>query len=102
MFLMMHPSIATIASSTPTIDVASVIPKAEEALLGKHNGITPSLEYLVLADGSVALTHVVQIQNEDEFTWYEAFIDAHSGEIVSVTDFVADASVSRIVIVTSR
>lgn len=62
--------------------------------MGKVNDIEPTLEYLVRDDGSVSLTHVVQVRNDTEGTWYEAFVDAHSGEILSVTDFVADATVS--------
>lgn len=38
-------------------------------------------------------THVVQIQNDTTGTWFEAFVDAHSGDLVTVTDFVARASV---------
>ncbi|KAF8886770.1 Fungalysin metallopeptidase-domain-containing protein [Infundibulicybe gibba] len=81
-----------IAASTPSLDVQSVIPNAENALNGKFNGHAPTLEYLVQSDGSIALTHVVQIQNNRTGTWFEAFLDAHSGEILSVTDFVAKAS----------
>ncbi|KAG5637838.1 hypothetical protein H0H81_003043 [Sphagnurus paluster] len=82
-----------IAASKPTVDVKSIIPKAEQALDGKYNDHPPSLEYLVRPDGSASLTHVIQIRNEEAGTWYEAFVDAHSGDILSVTDFVADASV---------
>lgn len=89
---------AKIAASTPTLTVEQAIPKAEDALAGKYNGYKTSLEYLVKPDGSIALAHVVQIQNEEEFTWYEAFVDAHSGEILSVVDFVAEASVSYLVL----
>ncbi|RDB26236.1 Extracellular metalloproteinase 9 [Hypsizygus marmoreus] len=81
-----------IASSTPSVTVESTIPKTEEALDGKYNGHPASLEYLARPDGSVSLTHVIQIQNEETGTWFEAFVDAHSGEIVSVTDFVSDAT----------
>ncbi|EEB91178.1 hypothetical protein MPER_10503, partial [Moniliophthora perniciosa FA553] len=81
-----------IADSTPTVDVNSVIAKVEEALDGKKNEIEPTLEYLALEDGSVALVHVFQVQNEEVNSWYEAYVDAHSGELLSVTDFVADAS----------
>ncbi|KAF9469113.1 Fungalysin metallopeptidase-domain-containing protein [Collybia nuda] len=81
-----------IAPSKPTVDVKSAIPKAEEALDGKYNNHPASLEYLVQPDGSIALVHVVQIQNEVAGTWYEVFVDAHSGIILSVTDFVSDAS----------
>ncbi|KAI3612837.1 putative extracellular elastinolytic metalloproteinase precursor, partial [Moniliophthora roreri] len=80
------------ADSTPTVDVNTVIAKVEEALEGKKNEIEPTLEYLALPDGSAALVHVFQVQNVEENTWYEAYVDAHSGELLSVTDFVADAS----------
>lgn len=36
----------------------------------------------------------MQIRNEAKGTWYDAFVDAHSGELVHVTDFVAKASVN--------
>ncbi|KAK0184108.1 Fungalysin metallopeptidase-domain-containing protein [Armillaria mellea] len=83
---------SNIAPSTPSIVLdSSLISKVEDTLLGTHNGIT-SLEYLARPDGSVALAHVVQVQNDDTNSWYEAFVDAHSGEILSVTDFVAEAT----------
>ena len=66
----------------------------EGLLEGKYNGHPTSLEYLARPDGSAVLTFVAQIQNEAENTWYEAFIDAHSGDLVSVIDFTAEAAVS--------
>lgn len=86
--------VGKIADSAPTVDVESVIAKAEDALDGKYNNHPTSLEYLARPDGSVSLVHVIQIQNEEVNSWYEAYVDAHSGEILSVTDFTADASVS--------
>ncbi|KAK7034645.1 hypothetical protein VNI00_012287, partial [Paramarasmius palmivorus] len=83
---------ANIADSTPTFDVKDAIKVAEDALEGKHNDIEPTLEYLARPDGSVALTHVIQVKNDDAKTWYEAFVDAHSGELLSITDFVAHAT----------
>ena len=69
----------------------SFISDIEAQLDGKFNDFA-SLEYVAKADGSVALVHVVQIRNEETNAWYEAMVDAHSGELVSITDFVADAS----------
>uniref|UniRef100_A0A0W0GDM7 Extracellular metalloproteinase n=2 Tax=Moniliophthora roreri TaxID=221103 RepID=A0A0W0GDM7_MONRR len=83
---------SNIADSTPTFDVQQAIETAEGALEGKHNDIEPTLEYLARPDGSVALTHVIQIKNDDARTWYEAFVDAHSGELLSITDFVSHAT----------
>ncbi|KAF8886309.1 metalloprotease [Infundibulicybe gibba] len=60
-----------ITASTPSLNVRSVIPSAENALNGKFNGHPPTLEYL----------------NDKTGAWFEAFMDAHSGDILSVTDF---------------
>jgi len=37
--------------------------------------------------------HTIQVQNEDVNSWHEVYVDAHSGEILSATDYVADATV---------
>jgi extracellular elastinolytic metalloproteinase len=91
----------SIPSSKPTISLEDAISAAEKALEGKFNGHKATLEYLALEDGSVALTHVVQIQNEASGVWKEAFIDAHTGRLISVTDFVAKASY-RVVPITKQ
>ncbi|KAG6845471.1 hypothetical protein H0H87_008831 [Tephrocybe sp. NHM501043] len=78
-----------IADSKPTLSVKDIIPIAEKVLDGKYNGHPPTLEYFAQPDGTAVLTHVVQIQNEDLGTWYEAFVDAHDGQFRSLTDFVA-------------
>ncbi|PBK88815.1 hypothetical protein ARMGADRAFT_1033793 [Armillaria gallica] len=36
-----------------------------------------------------ALTHIIQIKNEESGGWFEAFVDIHTGEVVSATDFVS-------------
>jgi extracellular elastinolytic metalloproteinase len=38
------------------------------------------------------LTYVVEVQDEATHAWFEAFVDATTGELVSVTDFVAKAT----------
>ena len=60
---------------------------------GKFNEHPATLEFVAKEDNSLALAHVVQIQNDETGAWFEAFIDAHSGELVHVTDFVTKASV---------
>jgi extracellular elastinolytic metalloproteinase len=82
----------SVPPSKPTVSLQDAISTAENALHAKFNHYPPTLEYLALDDGSVALTHVVQIQDND--IWKEAFIDAHSAQLRAVTDFVAKASVS--------
>lgn len=81
-----------IASSTPTVSLEDAIASAEKTLDGKFNDHPATLEFLVREDGSVALTHVMQIQNDETGAWVEAFVDAHSGEVLSITDFVTQAS----------
>ncbi|KAI0641704.1 Fungalysin metallopeptidase-domain-containing protein [Trametes meyenii] len=84
----------SVPSTTPSVSLESAIAKAESALSGKFNGhpTTPTLEFVAKKDGSLALTHVIQIQNDESGTWFEAFVDAHSGELVQLTDFVSKAS----------
>lgn len=99
------PSIGKAASSTPTIKVKDAIAVAEKKLNGKYeaeNFPAPSLEYVVQEDGSAALAHVFQVRNPDGSAWYEAFIDAHTGDVVSVTDFRSDASVRVLPVVHLR
>lgn len=63
------------------------------ALNGKYNDFPATLEFVAQEDGSFSLSHVMQIQNDETGAWVEAFIDAHTGELVHVTDFVTKASV---------
>ncbi|KAK7028946.1 hypothetical protein VNI00_014786 [Paramarasmius palmivorus] len=83
---------AQIASSKPSIQSSDAIAEAESVLNGTHSGKEPTLQYLAQPDGSAALVHAVQVQNEDAGTFYEAYVDAHSGDVLSVSDFVADAT----------
>ena len=84
--------IASVPSTTPTVSLDDAIAKAESALSGKFNEHPATLEFVVQKDGSLALTHVMQIENDATGAWFEAFVDAHSGELVQLTDFVAKAS----------
>ncbi|KAF9446061.1 hypothetical protein P691DRAFT_794998 [Macrolepiota fuliginosa MF-IS2] len=82
----------TAAPATPSVSQEKAISIAEDALDGTHNGQPASIQYIAKDDGSLVLTHSMQIQNKAKGTWYDAFVDAHSGELVHVTDFVAKAS----------
>lgn len=95
MSLIIPSANVVIAHPKPTIDVHAIIPKAEKVLNGIYNGHPPTVEYLVKPDSSISLVHVVQIQNDESGTWYEAFMDAHSGDVLSVTDFVCQVSASK-------
>jgi len=81
-----------VASKTPKVKLESVLGAVEKALDGKYNGHPTALEYLARPDGSAALVYTVQIQNEAENAWYLAYVDAHSGQLLSAVDFTADAS----------
>ncbi|KAH8825825.1 Fungalysin metallopeptidase-domain-containing protein [Flagelloscypha sp. PMI_526] len=81
---------ASIADSTPSVSEQDAIAAAESSLNAKYNSRKVTLEYLVKKDGNVALTHVVQLEGKNTFV--EAFVDAHSKEVLQVTDFVAQAT----------
>jgi hypothetical protein len=84
------------ASSTPTLSFDSIVASLETQLNGKLDPHPPALEYLIRPDNTAALTHVAQFQNTELDTWFEAFACAHSGKILSVTDFVAHASYTAV------
>ena len=81
-------------STTPSISSDDAISKAESELGAKYNQHPTKLEFVAKQDGSVALTHVVQVRDDSQAMWYEAFVDAHTGDIVQLTDFVSHSSVS--------
>ncbi|KAG8689379.1 hypothetical protein FRC11_002881 [Ceratobasidium sp. 423] len=91
----------TVAATTPKLTKEDAIAKAEASLGGKYNNWPTSLEYFAKDSDHVVLTHVVQVQNDQTQEWYEAFVDANSGEVVNVVSFVADASY-RVVPFTSQ
>ncbi|KAF9521526.1 metallo proteinase 10 [Crepidotus variabilis] len=82
----------TVPSGNASVSWTSVLSSIEDSLDGKYNGKNATLEYLVKSDGSMALSHVIQLQNDETGGYLEAFIDAHSGDLLSVTDLVAHAS----------
>jgi extracellular elastinolytic metalloproteinase len=71
---------ANVSPSAPTGPLEDAIAAAEKKLDETFNDHAPTLEFLALEDGSIRLTHVVQIQTEATVAWFEAFVDAHSVE----------------------
>ncbi|KAM5541592.1 hypothetical protein V8D89_004782 [Ganoderma adspersum] len=86
------PSAKSIPKTDPTLSAQDAISKAESALAGKYNSHPTTLEWVAKKDGSLALAHVVQVQNDEKHEWFEAFVDAHTGDVIQLTDFVAKAS----------
>ncbi|KAJ7663453.1 Fungalysin metallopeptidase-domain-containing protein [Mycena rosella] len=83
----------TVAPSEATISFDDAKATAEAALDGTYLTEIPStLEYFAKDDGSAVLVHALQVRNEAAGTWYNAFVDAHTNALVSVTDYVAKAS----------
>lgn len=86
----------TAASIIPSVSVGDAMLAAESQLNATFDEATfptPTLVYLARRDQSLALAHVFQVRNAQLGTWYEAFVDAHSGKLLSITNFVADATV---------
>jgi len=76
---------SNIAPPQASIQVATAIESAERAFPGAYNGHPTKLEYYAQPDGSVVLVHVIQIQGDE--TWFQVYINAHSGQVVSSTNF---------------
>ncbi|KAG8754500.1 hypothetical protein FRC12_011169 [Ceratobasidium sp. 428] len=81
-----------VPSAIPKLTSLLAIKKAEQALGGKYNNWPTELEYFVKDNGFVVLTHVVQVQDMHSGGLKQSYIDANSGELVNVVDFVADSS----------
>jgi extracellular elastinolytic metalloproteinase len=81
-----------IAASTPTFSKEKAIAAAEKAIGAPYNNFETKLAYVLKADHSAALAHGIQVQDDAASVWGEAFIDAHSGELISFTDYVAKAT----------
>lgn len=82
---------SSIADSSPTISLETAVSDVEQKLDGMSNDFK-SLKYLVRDDSSVVLTHAIQIHNDGAGTWFEAFVDAHTGELIGIVDFVSNLS----------
>ncbi|KAG9119736.1 hypothetical protein FRC07_005084 [Ceratobasidium sp. 392] len=82
----------SVAPATPALTNIQAIEKAETATGAKYNNWPTSLEYFAKDSDHVVLTHVVQVQNDKTGEWYQAFVDAKSGEVINLISFVADAS----------
>ena len=88
-----HVFVDNIASSHPSVHESEAIRAAESAFPGTHNGHPIKLEYFAKEDGAVSLVHSIQIQDFDADVFFEVYVDAHTAEIVSATNFVAEAGV---------
>ncbi|KAH8824579.1 metalloprotease [Flagelloscypha sp. PMI_526] len=80
---------ANVANSKATIPVDRAVVIAEESLRGKWNHFPTRIEYLARPDNTLALAHIIQIRNEETSLWVDAFVDAHSGQLLQVTNFGA-------------
>ncbi|EJD40773.1 metalloprotease MEP2 [Auricularia subglabra TFB-10046 SS5] len=77
----------SVASPQPAISVETATANAEADLSGMRNEIPAKLEYVLTEDDTLVLAHTVQIESHDDGHLLEAFVDAHSGEVVAVNDF---------------
>ncbi|CAE6455709.1 unnamed protein product [Rhizoctonia solani] len=82
----------SVASAEPKLTKEEAIAKAESVTGVKYNESPTSLEYFAKDDDHVVLTHVVQVRNREAAEFYGVYVDANSGEVVNVVDFIIDAS----------
>lgn len=81
---------------TPSIAVEDAVANAEAALNGAYDEETfapPRLAFIATPNDPLALTYALQVRNATTGTWYEAFVNAHTGQLLSVTNFVSQATV---------
>ena len=86
---------AHIAPSKPTISLDDAIRIAEDMLDGKvlkASTVANYLGYLAKEDGSAVLAYVFIIMDATISRRLQAFVDAHSGHLLSIEDMVFHAS----------
>ncbi|KAK7055769.1 extracellular metallo proteinase mep [Favolaschia claudopus] len=82
-----------VPSTTPSVSFEDAKKTAEAALDGTYVSDIPStVEYLAKDNGEVVLVHALQIRNEEAGTWYNAFVNANTNKLESLTDYVAKAT----------
>ena len=86
-----HQTSEKVSSIEPKVSTDEAIATAEQYLSGKYTGYPTSLEYVVNDDGSVVLTHIIQVESDHLL---EAFVDARTNEVVAVNDFTYESAVS--------
>ena len=80
-------------STEPSITAEEAVSKAEKLLNSQVNDVPLTIQFVAQQDGSLALTHVMQIQNDTTGTFVRAYIDAHSGDLVHMSDFITKSTV---------
>ena len=83
------PTAESAADTSPTIEIHDAILAAEGLLNGTYTGHPTETHYLATSNGHLALVHAIRIRNKNLGTSYEAYVDAHSGQLLSLTDFVS-------------
>ena len=87
--LYVKPTAESAAPTLPRVEIHDAILAAEGLLNGTHTGHPTETHYLATSNGHLALVHAIRIRNKNLGTSYEAFVDAHSGQLLSLTDFVS-------------
>ncbi|QRW24504.1 extracellular metalloproteinase MEP [Rhizoctonia solani] len=82
----------SVAAATPLLLEEEAVESAEAALGGVRTEHPVFVEYFAKDTNHVVLTYVVNIRNYETEEWHEAFVDAHTGEIVNVISFGSHAS----------
>ncbi|KIJ95038.1 hypothetical protein K443DRAFT_639795 [Laccaria amethystina LaAM-08-1] len=75
------PTAESAAATSPGTKIHDAILAAEGLLNGTYNGHPTKTHYLATSNSHLALVHAIQIENENLGTFYEAFVDAHSGQL---------------------
>ncbi|KAG8905775.1 hypothetical protein FRB99_008254 [Tulasnella sp. 403] len=79
-----------VSADSPKLKETDAIAAAEKHLGGKYNNWPVKKEYIFQDTDHATLAYVVQVQNDK--SWFEAFVDANTGKVVNVINFVSEAS----------
>ena len=74
-----------------TVPLHVAVKTAELAFGAKRDDYTPSLNYLQVRNGDLVYAHQFQVRDDEKGIWKSVSVDAASGLIVDVVDYVSRA-----------
>lgn len=83
-------SAQNVADPHPSVSVDDAVTEASKFLSGRRTSAQPSLRYLALENGDLALSHVVRLTLDDNGHLVDAYVNAHSREVQAVTDYTVN------------
>jgi extracellular elastinolytic metalloproteinase len=78
--------------ATPAVSLDEAVTVASQQLGAPKDSFPASMVYVQLPSGEIVLAHQFQLRDDIQSKWYQVSVDANSNTVVSVVDYVQQAS----------